>query len=153
MATAHDVSVRRATTSDVDALLPLFLGYLAFYDAEHPPESARGFLAERVESGDGIVFVAESGGRALGLAQVYPTFSSLGLQRVWTLNDLFVDPEARGAGTGRALVRAVVAAAREAGARSVQLSTAWDNVEAQALYEAEGLVREREFVTYSLSLA
>ncbi|MGH3589235.1 MAG: GNAT family N-acetyltransferase, partial [Pseudonocardia sp.] len=92
------VSVRRATTTDVDALLPLFLGYLEFYGAEHPPERVRAFLSDRMEGDDAVAFLAETGDRAVGLAQVYPTFSSLGLRPVWTLNDLFVDPGARGTG-------------------------------------------------------
>ena len=146
------VSVRRAAPSDVDALLPLFLGYLGFYGVERPTEDARAFLAERLGGGDAVAFLAEADARPVGLAQVYPTFSSLGLRPVWTLNDLYVDPGARGTGAGRALVRAVAAAAREAGVRNLQLSTAWDNTRAQSLYEAEGFVREREFVTYTLPL-
>ncbi|MGW8568117.1 N-acetyltransferase family protein [Isoptericola sp. NPDC055881] len=146
------LTVRRAAASDVDVALPLFLGYLDFYGTTHPPERARAFLAARLEAGESVLFLAESGDQAVGLAQVYPTFSSLGLRLTWTLNDLFVDPAARGTGAGRALVRAVADAARAAGARHVALSTARTNSRAQSLYEDEGFVRDDEFLGYVLPL-
>lgn len=137
--------IRRATPADLGTLTPLFEGYLSFYGRELVPGAARSFLADRLERGDSIVFLAD----ADGFAQVYPSFSSTRLARTWVLNDLFVAPEARRSGTGRALLRAVVDAAHESGAVAVNLATQHENERAQALYESEGFVADSAFTHYS----
>ncbi|GMA27388.1 GNAT family N-acetyltransferase [Arenivirga flava] len=53
---------------------------------------------------------------------------------------------------GRALLRAVVEAAREAGAVAVSLATQHENERAQALYESEGFVADSAFTHYSKAL-
>lgn len=54
------------------------------------------------------------------------------------LEDLFVDDHARGAGLGRALVEAAIAAARARGARRMELDVNERNAAAIALYESFG---------------
>ncbi|ADG75760.1 GCN5-related N-acetyltransferase [Cellulomonas flavigena DSM 20109] len=141
--------VRPATPADLDALTRLFVGYQTFYGRPGDPAAARDFLAARQRDGDSVVLVAEAEGALVGFTQVYPTWSSLSMARVWVLNDLFVDPATRGTGAGRALVRAVLAAARAAGAVRISLSTQTTNTTAQALYVAEGFERDDEFWTYT----
>jgi ribosomal protein S18 acetylase RimI-like enzyme len=148
------VFVRRALRPDLDAAARLFSGYLAFYGRSHSAEAARAFVADRLAAGDSLVYLAFDGddhGTAVGIAQIYPTFSSLSLAPAWVLNDLFVDPKARGTGAGRELLRTVAREAAEAGAAYVALETADDNVPAQRLYEAEGFVRETGFRHYARS--
>ena len=72
--------------------------------------------------------------------------------RIFILNDLFVAPEARRTGAGRALLQAAEAHARAAGAVRLTLSTAIDNESAQQLYEANGYQRDRSFQQYHLQL-
>ena len=54
------------------------------------------------------------------------------------MNDLFVEPGARGSGAADALIQACVEAARERGATSVEWTTAQDNHRAQAVYDRVG---------------
>jgi len=144
--------VRPSTAADLDDVARLFRGYLEFYGRPADPAATREFLAARLGDGDSVVLVAEVGGTVVGFAQCYPTWSSLSLARAWVLNDLFVDPAGRGSGAGRALVRGVLAAARDAGAVSVSLETAATNRAAQALYVAEGFTRDDEFWAYSAAV-
>jgi ribosomal protein S18 acetylase RimI-like enzyme len=58
------------------------------------------------------------------------------------LEDLFVDPSARRAGLGRALLDAAIARARERDCRRVELDTAETNEAARALYGAAGFSEE-----------
>ncbi|WP_079405709.1 GNAT family N-acetyltransferase [Streptomyces sp. 3211] len=143
------VSVRAAGEADVDAAAVLFRGYLDFYEVDiEDPDAPRAFLAERIAKDESLVLLAdvpEAG--TVGFAQVYRGFSSLSLRTAWVLNDLYVAPEGRRTGAGRALLREVLRRAREAGVSGVQLETAYDNTVAQGLYEAEGFVRE-EFHVY-----
>src|ERR1700754_2823733 len=95
---------------------------------------------ERLKRDESVILAARVDGEPapLGFAQVYRSFSSVSMAPVWTLNDLFVSPEARRLGVGRALVRMVVDLARSAGAARVILSTDESNTSAQTLYESEG---------------
>ncbi len=145
------VLVRRATTADVDRLQPLFSAYRAFYLATPDPVAERAFLMERLERGESVVFLAEARGAAVGFTQLYPTFSSVGLRRLWILNDLFVISEARRSGIGSRLLRRAKEWARETGAEGLTLETAIDNP-AQRLYEAEGWKRDVAFLHYELLL-
>ncbi|GAA4960507.1 GNAT family N-acetyltransferase [Actinoplanes utahensis] len=146
------ITVRRAGTADLPEAAALFAGYLDFYQRPAPPERVLAFLRERQERGEAVLLLARAqDGTPAGFVNVYPTFSSLSMAPVWTLNDLFVAPTARRTGAGRALVRACAAEARAAGAVGVQLQTAPDNLAAQALYRAEGFEPDA-FAAYYLSL-
>ncbi len=70
----------------------------------------------------------------------------------WILEDLFVDPNARKAGIGSALLRHAEAFARSVGATRLSLSTAHTNTQAQRLYEAHGYQLNEMFRTYNLNL-
>jgi ribosomal protein S18 acetylase RimI-like enzyme len=72
--------------------------------------------------------------------------------RIYVLNDLYVDREARRTGAARALLDAAEAFARADGAAGLTLSTRVENRPAQALYEAMGWVRETRFYDYALRL-
>ncbi|WP_432089369.1 MULTISPECIES: N-acetyltransferase family protein [unclassified Streptomyces] len=147
------VSVRVATPADLPALSELFRGYLDFYRvAVTDPGRPQEFLRARLENAESVILLAETGRGPVGFAQVYPTFSSLSMGRVWTLNDLYVEASARRTGAGRALVRSCLERARAAGAVGVQLETAHDNHGAQALYDGEGFEPE-EFTAYFHALA
>ena len=145
--------VHRAAADDLPAVVELFTGYLDFYGVHESPARVTAFIAERLRTGDSVILLARAGAVAVGLAQVFPTLSSLDLAPLWTLGDLFVVPSARGAGVGRTLLRAVCARAAEAGASSVALETARANTSAQRLYESEGFVQDTVYRVYSKALA
>lgn len=135
------VDIRQASLEDLETLVPLFDGYRIFYGQPSDPDRARAFLQERLALRESVIFVAGDPGpghAALGFTQLYPGFSSVMARRLWILNDLFVKEDARGAGVGRALLEAARMHARRTGACRVTLSTAADNLGAQALYEAFG---------------
>ena len=142
--------ITTATVADLPELLPLFAGYLRFY--ERPVDEARvsTFLSERLERGESVVLLARVDGRALGFVQLYPTFASLAQARSWILNDLFVSPEARGGGVARALMEAARQFGAETGAVELFLQTARDNATARRLYESLGWRRDDEFLVYTL---
>ncbi|MFC4063363.1 GNAT family N-acetyltransferase [Actinoplanes subglobosus] len=146
------ITVSRAGAGDMPEVAALFAGYLDFYQRPAPAERVLAFLRERQDRGEAVLLLARTAdGTPAGFANVYPTFSSLSMAPVWTLNDLFVAPTARRTGAGRALVRACATEARAAGAVGVQLQTAPDNHTAQALYRAEGFEPDT-FAAYYLPL-
>lgn len=146
------VDIRRATPADLDLVAPLFDLYRQFYACSPDPELARRFIGERLERGESVVFVAVVDGRGVGFVQLYPTFTSIGAQRAWILNDLFVASEARRQGVGRALMEAATRMAEETGAAWLELATAKDNARAQALYRSCGWKVDEGFDRFKLTL-
>lgn len=146
------LTVVRADAFSLDRLVSLFDGYRQFYGQASDPEGARAFLAERLNRGESVVFLALDGETPLGFTQLYPSFTSVGMRRIWILNDLFVAPAGRRRGVGQALLARARQHGVETGAARLTLSTATDNGTAQALYEAQGWQRDDRFHTYNLPL-
>ena len=144
--------VRRATTSDLGLLTPLFDDYRQFYRKPSNMVLSRSYLADRLGREESIVFLATDGVRGLGFTQLYPSFDSLAARPLFILYDLFVAPDARKTGVGRALMDAARAHAEAHGASKVILSTAVDNADAQKLYESLGYKRDEAFYCYELFL-
>ncbi|MEC0213171.1 GNAT family N-acetyltransferase [Paenibacillus ehimensis] len=151
---SHSLTVCQAGHGDIEALVPLFDAYRQFYRQPSDLERAERFLRDNLERQQSVIFFAYTGDRSrpIGFTQLYPTLSSIATKRVWTLNDLFVHPDARKQGVGQALMKAAEAHARATQAKGLQLSTAVDNVTAQRLYEAMGYVRDDAFLHYYLRL-
>ena len=144
------LTITRATPADLHDLTPLFAGYRAFYGHAAEPVREEAFLLDRMQRGESIVLLARRDGRAVGFVQLYPIFSSTRMARAWLLNDLFVDPAARGGRIASSLLEAAADVARETGAVELMLQTARDNAPARALYEKHGWVRDDHFLVYTL---
>ena len=145
--------VKRATISDLDDAAPLFDAYRQFYGQRSDVAAARAFLDERLRREESVIFIAvadDDGGGALGFTQLYPSFSSVSLRRLWVLNDLFVGPSVRRGGVGRRLLERAREWAIETGAKGLVLATAVDNSKARALYESCGWQQDDDFQNYHL---
>jgi ribosomal protein S18 acetylase RimI-like enzyme len=168
-------AIRRASAADVPCVAPLFDAYRVFYRQPSDVAAASAFLRERIEREESVVYLAENpagahaaegadavegahtvegadaaSGTVVGFVQLYPLWSSTRTPpgRFWLLNDLFVAEPARRGGVARALMLRAERLARETGAVGLMLSTAVDNLRAQALYESAGYVRDTGFFTY-----
>jgi GNAT superfamily N-acetyltransferase len=147
------IRIGHATIDDVSAIAPLFDAYRIFYGRASDAGLARRFIAERLGDGSSIIILARAGDEAVGFAQLYPSFSSLGANRSMILNDLFVAPSERGRGIAGLLVAAAVDAAIDAGAAGLSLMTHKTNGRARALYERLGWTAVDDFLTYELDVA
>lgn len=150
--TPERITLLKARPRDAAALAPLFDAYRRFYGQRSDPAAGRRFLLRRSARKESVVFLARSGRAVLGFTQLYPTFSSLTLKRVWILNDLYVVPEGRRQGVAAALMARALCLARETGAEGLFLETAVGNRAARRLYEKLGWKREREFFRYNFDL-
>ena len=137
----------------MDALLPMIAAYQRFYEVEDiDTERNRAFFSRFVApSEDGMLLGAWRDGELLGYACLYWSFTSLVPAETVLMNDLYVDPAARGKGIGRALIEASAAAGRERGAQRLEWATAPDNETAQRLYDSTGAERQ-EWIEYELGL-
>ena len=143
---------RQATIADLDTIVPLFDGYRQFYKQSSDIVAARAFLLDKFQHSESTIFICEDGDQAIGFAQLFPTFSSAAMRRVYILNDLFVLPQARGRGVGRMLLQAAATFAKDIGAIRLQLVTAKDNMPAQTLYTAMGWQQDTQYYTFNLTV-
>ena len=97
-------------------------------------------LAPRVRDllASGELTILLAGARPDGLAQLRYRRSLWSGELDAYLEELYVVPDRRGRGIGRALLEATLAAAREAGATRIELGTEEDDTAARALYESCG---------------
>lgn len=146
------VDLIRADESHIRQLVPLFDAYRQFYKQPSDLAGAREFLRERLKRNESVIFLAMQGENAVGFVQLYPSFSSDAMQRLWILNDLFVAPEARRSGAAKLLMERARQWAVETKAKGLVLETAVDNVAAQRLYEKLGWKRDDLFYHYYLDV-
>ncbi len=136
---AEGVEVSAVRAEELETLLPLIAAYQRFYEVDDIDTSRnraffRRFLAPS-EIGE-LLAARDERGTILGYACLYWHFSSTQAVETVLMNDLFVAPEVRGRGVGRALIEAATAVARRRGAPWVEWSTAPDNHTAQRLYDS-----------------
>lgn len=139
-------TIRRA---DHDRWAPLWSAYLKFYQAPESDEVADATWARIFDALEPVhAVVAERDDKLIGFSHYLFQRSTWLLDPQCYLQDLYVDEDNRGRGVGRALIGAVVGAAKEAGAARVFWNTHETNAVARRLYDA---VAERTgFIQYRI---
>lgn len=138
-------TVRQAEHHELDELAALFDDYRKFQGQPSDPSAARQFLQARFDGRDSAVFIARKGAAAIGFTQLYPSYSSVSMARVFVLNDLFVKASSRRQGVAARLLAAAAAYAWSHGAVRLTLNVAKANHGGQAIYESQGWVRDQRF--------
>ena len=148
MSDAPAPTIRRLERRDEAEWRRLWTGYLDFYETVVSEEVYRTTFMRLIgkDPQDFHGLVAEREGRLLGLTHFLFHRHCWRVENVVYLQDLYVDPEARGLGTGRALIGAVYAAADAAGCPMVYWLTQTFNHSARRLYD--GVARETTFIKY-----
>ncbi|WP_206098499.1 GNAT family N-acetyltransferase [Paenibacillus montanisoli] len=140
-----------ATIQDLEELSVLFDQYRQFYDQPSDLDGAKRFLKERFIHRQSVIFAAvtcDEDKRMIGFTQLYPTFSSISMQRSWILNDLYVAEAYRSAGAGQLLLDAAKQYGELTESKGIELSTAQDNRVAQRLYERNGYEKDETYLHY-----
>ncbi|KAI4159624.1 MAG: hypothetical protein LQ342_006462 [Letrouitia transgressa] len=129
--------VRPVQKEDEASWRNLWQQYNEFYERTVPEEVTKTtfarFLDDKVRI-YGAVAVDSTDGKIVGFVTWYPHPSTSSVEEVVYLHDLFVDPNARNAGTGRQLIEHVNEHARTIPAESVYWHTQYFNHRAQLLY-------------------
>lgn len=143
------MQIRRPVAADREAWGTLYAGYASFYGVEQT-EAMRdrvwGWIHDPAHETGALV--AESGGKLVGLAHFRPFARPLAASTGGFLDDLFVDPEARGSGAAPALIDALTEEGRARGWSMIRWITADDNARARALYDKMAVATR--WVTYDL---
>jgi ribosomal protein S18 acetylase RimI-like enzyme len=131
------VTVRRATDAEMAASAHLLHDFNREFDEPTPPVAA---LAERLRSlianGDTLVLLAGEPPVGIAVLRLRRAIWSPGLECY--LAELYVRPEQRRRGVGRALMHAVIDEARECGAETIDIGVDEPDLPARRLYETMG---------------
>lgn len=134
---APDLTIRRAKAVDAETIGQLLHDFNSEFDEPTPGPCA---MAERVRrlltEGEITVLLAGRDPHGLAVLRFRPALWHESLDCY--LEELFVVPERRGQGFGRALMEAAIELAREKGAAHMDLGTGEDDVAARTLYESLG---------------
>ncbi|MFC5267969.1 GNAT family N-acetyltransferase [Kribbella qitaiheensis] len=149
----NDERIRRARPDDVPAIVDLVYG-LAEY--ERAPDECR-LTAEQLQAAlfgeKPAVFchVAETGGEVVGCALWFLNFSTWrGVHGIY-LEDLFVRPEQRGSGLGKALLIALAQECVANGYERLEWSVLDWNTPAIDFYKSLGALPQDEWTTFRLT--
>ena len=123
-------------------LIPLFDGYRIFYNQESDFLGARDFLTDRLTKKESIIYLAYIEENPVGFIQLYPIFSSVSMEPMYILNDLFVDSSYRNIGVGGSLIQIAKNLCVEKNFKGMILETQTTNKLAQRLYEKVGFVKD-----------
>jgi len=143
-------TIRALRGGDWDDWRSLWAGYLAFYRAGVPDETSRATFERLCAGQEGLfgLLALDEDGQGIGMANCVMHASTWSQQPKCYLEDLFVDPAARGTEVGLALLRAVEAAGHERGADTVYWHTQQYNGRARSLYDQ--VARPTSFVVYEM---
>ena len=145
------VTIRPLALEDRAAWERLFKGYADFYKVEQTEEmraTVWGWLHDADHGSNCLV--AELDGAVIGFTHYRPFVSQLRAATNGFLDDLFVDPAARGSGAAQALIDAVADKGREQGWGVIRWITAEDNYRARGVYDR--VAARTPWVTYDIKL-
>ncbi|MEG0254121.1 MAG: GNAT family N-acetyltransferase [Vagococcus sp.] len=139
------IKIKNGTTENLDELIELFDQYRQFYKQNSDKKQAKSFLFERLNNQDSMIYIAYLNDKPVGFTQLFPSFSSVSMEKMWILNDLYIAPSARKKGIADELMKTAINFSKETNSKGLRLETSSDNYPAQQLYEKIGFKRETEY--------
>jgi ribosomal protein S18 acetylase RimI-like enzyme len=131
------VAIRRARPEDADVVAQLLRDFNEEYEDPAPPQAE---MAERIRvllaHGDTAILLSGEPPLAVAVMRLRPGLWSPARESY--LAELYVVPDRRGQGIGRALMEEAIAVARAEGADTMEVGTGEDDVAARRLYESLG---------------
>ena len=130
------MNIRMASEDDFAQWLPLWKGYQVFYKTSIAEATTATTWSRFHDPAEPMhCAVAEVEGKLIGMVHYIEHRSCWTTGDYVFLQDLFVDPDIRGKGVGRALIEHVYAAAAKSGASRVWWLTHESNADAMLLYD------------------
>jgi len=142
------INIIQANKSNLQDAVFLFEKYRSFYHMPNDFKAAKYFISERLNKHDSLIFLAYKKNTPVGFMQIYNSFSSVAMQPIWILNDLFIEPSARRSGCATKMLKHLYEQAIQNSIFSIKLATAIDNHSAKALYDSLGYKLVSDFDNY-----
>jgi GNAT superfamily N-acetyltransferase len=146
-----DTTIRMAEAKDEQRWRELWAGYLKFYRSELTDDVTTNTWKRILDPASNIdALVAERDGQVIGICNYLFHDSTWSNQQSCYLQDLYVDPEARGGGAAKKLILACEEKARANGAFRLYWQTQEYNAAARSLYDT--IVPRSSFIVYKKGL-
>lgn len=124
-----------------------------FHNQKSDIKKSTSFLQDRINNNESEVFLCfDEQNQPVGFMQLYKSFSSAGLRKIYILKDFYIDEKYRGKGFARFLINEAKKFAAKNQVTKITLTTAKTNQAAQNLYETEGYVKDDEYFVYNLEI-
>jgi len=146
------LTIRPPKSTDRDAWDALYQGYARFYQVEQTPamrERVWGWINDAGHECQ-CLLAFDAQGKAVGLAHFRPFARPLSASTGGYLDDLFVDPESRGAHVGSQLIDAIKAIGASRQWSVIRWITADNNYRARTAYDQ--IATRTGWITYDLKL-
>lgn len=137
------MTIIKAKIKHLEDLIPLFDAYRVFYRQQSDILAARNFLKDRLTKKDSVIYIAYENDVAVGFTQLYFLFSSVSMQPMYLLNDLYIDENQRNKKIGISLINEAKALCREKSYKGLIIQTEPTN-NAQYLYQREGFTKDTD---------
>ncbi|MEM7425874.1 MAG: GNAT family N-acetyltransferase [Pseudomonadota bacterium] len=146
------VSIRPLQAADRARWEAMFQAYAEFYKTSVPDGGFDAVWDWIFDDGNDFWcdLACDQNGTIIGFTQYQLMHRSLGGGMVCYLSDLYVDPEVRGSGAGRALIDHVVEVAKSKGLPNVRWLTQEFNYPARRLYDT--YQPKSDFILYSVPI-
>lgn len=142
--------IKKASIEELDSLVKLFDKYRIFYKNPSDIENAGKFISARITHNDSEIFICfNDENMAVGFVQLYPLFSSTRMQKLWLLNDLYIDENYRGNGYSIQLIDKAKELCKLTNACGLILETSKENTAGNNLYPKTGFKLDNEHNYYS----
>lgn len=152
-AAGHNIRIRELTVDDMPAFLAL-IEALADYEHLAPPDDAARNRLKRDALANPPLFralLAEANAGIAGYAVYFFTYSTFLARPTLYLEDIFVLPEKRGFGVGRALMRALAQEAQRGGCGRMEWQVLDWNTSSQAFYQKIGAQLLKEWQSFRVT--
>lgn len=147
------VIIQQASAQHVKELGALFDIYRKTVAGTGDQQATTLFVENHINNKTSVIFIAQPDHNSLsiyGFINLYPSYSTLALQQLWILNDLYVAEKARGKGIATLLIQHVIEFAAKSGAVRIELKTEVSNHGARKLYEELRFKVDKQHLYYRI---
>ena len=144
------MEVRLMQYSDIDQVAVLLEEFRLLYGAPPDLEKTLQYLKDRFENEQSKIFIALDGNEYLGFCQMYPTFSSISLKKLYILKELYVVKSHRKKGVAKELIQHAEKSAKRFNTIGLIIETRITNQSALKFYDSVGYLKEGEHIYYYL---
>lgn len=148
----QELQIIKVDTENINLASVIFNDYRIFYNQKSNIKSCYDFLLDRTINDESLIYLGLIENNPVAFMQIYQSFSSVGLKKIYILNDLYVAEQYRGKKIGRAMLVKALEVAKSKNITKIALQTAKTNQPAQNLYQSFGFIQDQEFLTFAIYL-
>ncbi len=147
-----ELQIIKADLEKINLASLIFNDYRIFYNQESNIKDCYDFLLDRTINDESLIYLGLIENNPVAFMQIYQSFSSVGLKKIYILNDLYVVEQYRGKKIGRAMLVKALEVAKSKNITKIALQTAKTNQTAQNLYQSFSFIQDQEFLTFNINL-